>query len=179
MVLALTSTKFPMCTSSPSTDAGRILEYGPIRHRPPISASSRCEKGATTLPAPIRTLFRRQCAPIDTESPSVTAPSKMQLMSIATSFPQLSVPRTSIRSGSALQRALGSGKLGTIIDALDFHRIGCRNCDDRDAIAHGQGNDVGEVVLALRVVTGQTRKPLREAPGGSREHAGVDFANRA
>src|SRR3989454_1695948 len=44
--LALTSTKFPTCTSSARLAPGRSRANGPTRQRSPSSASSRCEKAS-------------------------------------------------------------------------------------------------------------------------------------
>ena len=49
-VLALTSTKLPMCTSSPSVAPGRSRAYGPMRACAPIVAPSRCENALDRVP---------------------------------------------------------------------------------------------------------------------------------
>ena len=58
-------------------------------------------KGWITTLSAMWALRITQLAPMRTPLPSRTLPSKMQLMSISTSVPQCSSPRTSKRAGSA------------------------------------------------------------------------------
>jgi hypothetical protein len=50
--------------------------------------------------------------------------------------------------------------------------------NDRQALGHGQGDDVGQVVLALGIAVAQGRQPARQRVGGRDEDAGVDLADR-
>src|SRR2546422_699308 len=70
--LAFTSTKFPTCTSSARRAPGRRRANGPTRQRSPSSASSRCEKASTSVPAPMLTFFSTQFGPTRTWLPRVT-----------------------------------------------------------------------------------------------------------
>ena len=56
---------------------------------------------AMTVPAPTVASRSTQYGPTLTPSPSATSPSNTQPTSMATSRPQCSVPRTSMRAGSA------------------------------------------------------------------------------
>src|SRR5438874_7466521 len=111
--LALTSTKFPTCTSSARRAPGRSRANGPTRQRSPSSASSRCEKASTSVPAPMLTFFSTQFGPTRTLSPRLTRPPNTQLTSIATSRPHSSAPRTSMRAGSASVTPASSSRLAS------------------------------------------------------------------
>ena len=113
--LAFTSTKLPMWTSSASSVPGRMRAYGPMRALAPMRASSISENGFTSVPAPSVTSRRMQFAPTRTPSPSTTSPSKMQLTSIITSRPHWSVPRTSMRAGSAIETPASSSRAAWFI----------------------------------------------------------------
>ena len=65
------------------------------------------------------------------------------------------------------------------IHAERFRRcVGMRRVH-RDALGDGMGNDVGQVVLALRIVVRQAREPLPQPMRRSDQDAGVDFAQCA
>jgi hypothetical protein len=79
----------------------------------------------------------------------------------------------------SLVHALQLGKLQLAVDAFGLPgRIRMRG-RHRHAFGNGQGDDVGQVVLALRVAVAQRRQPARQSGGRRDEDAGVDFADRA
>jgi hypothetical protein len=121
------------------------------------------------------------------------APSKMQPMSMTTSRPQASEPRRSKRAGSAivvparmkrlgepaLHDALDVRELRAVVDAARVALVGRDDRVDRHAVGDRRADDVGQVVLVLRVVRRQLRDPRGEQGGRRREHAGVDLVDRA
>src|SRR3990172_596430 len=100
------------------------------------------------VPAAMRTFFSTQLAPMLTRSPRVTPPSNTQLTSMATSRPQARCPRTSMRAGYG------------------------------DSGGRGEGDDAGEVVLALGVVVRQPREPGFQLRRGHDHDAGVHLPDR-
>ena len=67
------------------------------------------------------------------------------------------------------------GQLPAIVGALHFHRVQRLLGGDHQAIGHSHGDDVGQVVLALSVVVGQTAQPFGQARARNSEDAGVAF----
>lgn len=53
-----------------------------------------------------------------------------------------------------LQSTLGSGQLGTVVDAFKLGSIGGAQSRHRTACGDGHGDHVGEVVLTFRVLVG-------------------------
>ncbi len=78
-----------------------------------------------------------------------------------------------------LVTALELGQLHLAVHARHFPFAGRLARDDRHAVGHGLGDDVGEVVLALGIVVGQRRQPLLEVAGRNRHDAAVDFLDGA
>ena len=97
----LSSTKLPMWLSSPSFVPGRRRAKGPMRPCAPTSALSITDMACTWVPSASVQSFSTQLGPIFTPLPSRTVPSKTQPTSMDTSRPHSSVPRMSMRSGSA------------------------------------------------------------------------------
>ena len=80
---------------------------------------------------------------------------------------------------AALIGALKQCELALRIDSRDFHRIVDLDADDAHALVHGERDDVGEVVLLLRILGADLAEPAGEALAVQRHEAGVDFANGA
>ena len=70
-------------------------------------------------------------------------------------------------------------QLLTIIGALHFHRVVRLFRGDDQAIVHGHGNHVSQVILTLRVVIGQPAHPVTQTAGRNGEDAGIAFSNGA
>mgnify|MGYP002064465049 CR=1 FL=1 len=60
---------------------------------------------------------------------------------------------------SRLQRALGLGQLFLVVDSHDLRPVVCLDTPHRDALRNRHRNDVGQVVLALRIVVAQVVEP--------------------
>ena len=148
-------------------------------------------KGWITAPAAISASRITQFAPMRTPSPRLTRPSKTQLTSISTSLPHSSWPRTSSRAGSARRtpasisasaparwkrRSRSASCTGLLTPSTSVSLSGWRG-HHRHALGHGHGDDVGQVVLALRVVVLQRGDPALQRRGGRGHHAGVDLAD--
>ena len=54
-----------------------------------------------------------------------------------------------------LECALQLRQLQRAVDAFNLQRVGRRDGDHADRVGHGQPDDIGEVVLALRVLVGE------------------------
>ncbi len=79
----------------------------------------------------------------------------------------------------ALMHALQRGELQFAIHAFGFP-TGVGMCgNDGQTFAHSERDNVGEVVLALRILFAQHGQPARQRGGGRDEYAGVDFADAA
>ena len=116
-------------------------------------------------------------------SPSSTSPSKMQPTSISTSLPQASLPRRSKRAGSARRtpsfisrsaarrwkRRSRSASCDRAVDAehLGLAR-GARSPTTGMPLGDGEGDDVGQVVLAGGVVVLQAPPASASAPRSAR-----------
>ena len=73
-------------------------------------------------------------------------------------------------------------QLGQLARAVDPQHLGVAarmRGDHRHAVGDGHRDDVGQVVLALRVVVAQAAEPALERRGGRGHHAGVDLADLA
>ena len=185
IVLAFTSTKLPMCTSSASTLAGpdaRVRPDAAVARR--SAASSRCENGAITVPAPIFTFVEHAVrADLRAIARCTTSPSKTQSTSIDTSRPQSSCrarrcarDRRSTRrcaaarrprAAAARARARRAARL--IVDAQASSGSPTDSRDDGDAVGDRHGDDVGQVVLALRVVHWSGARASARARGRRRD----------
>ncbi|MNF93226.1 hypothetical protein D3C84_758940 [compost metagenome] len=71
------------------------------------------------------------------------------------------------------------GKLLAVIGALHFHGVVRMLGGHHQTIAHGHGNDVGQVVLALGVVIGETAHPVAKTGKRQRQNAGIAFGDLA
>ncbi|MNE25192.1 hypothetical protein D3C80_1185140 [compost metagenome] len=71
------------------------------------------------------------------------------------------------------------GKLLAVIGALHFHGVVRLLGGHHQTIAHGHGNDVGQVVLALGVVIGKSAHPVAETGKRQRQNAGIAFGDLA
>jgi len=70
-------------------------------------------------------------------------------------------------------------ELQFVVDPFGFPvRLGLHRVDGH-AVAHGQCDHVGQIVLALRVIVAQLVQPGCELGGGHGHHAGVDLIDRA
>ena len=78
----------------------------------------------------------------------------------------------------ALMHALQRGELHFAVHAFGFPRCIGMGGHHRHAFRHRQGDDVGQVVLALRIAVAQRRQPARQRRGGCHQDAGIDFADR-
>ena len=65
--------------------------------------------------------------------------------------------------GAALRNALQFGQLHLAVNAEHFPLVFRVGGADRQSLRDGHADDVGQVVLFLRIVVGQTGKPLTEA----------------
>ncbi|MNF78443.1 hypothetical protein D3C84_606280 [compost metagenome] len=75
--------------------------------------------------------------------------------------------------------ALQFGELDAVVGALHFHGVMGLLGGHHQAVGHGHGDDVGEVVLALGVVVGQAPQPVGQALARHGENAGIAFADGA
>src|SRR5439155_8487162 len=78
-----------------------------------------------------------------------------------------------------LEGALERRELGLRIDARDFHRVIHLHGGHARAFLDRQRDDVGEVILLLRVAVADLAEPAVEAPGIERHESGIDFPDRA
>src|SRR5690606_15714990 len=77
--------------------------------------------------------------------------------------------------GTALVVALQLGELDAVVGAQYFHLVGGLYGGDAQAVGHGHGDHVGQVVLALGVAVGQPPQPVAQAVARYGEDAGVAF----
>ena len=63
-----------------------------------------------------------------------------------------------------------------VVNPLHLGRFGHREGFDRHAVAHRQGDDIGQIVLALRVVIIQFGDPIFQPIGGNGQNSGIDLA---
>src|SRR6266850_1301469 len=80
---------------------------------------------------------------------------------------------------AALVGALERRELGFGIDARDFHRIVHPDADHGHALLHRQRDEIGEVVLLLRIAIVDLAEPAAEPLAVQGHEAGVDLADRA
>ena len=52
-----------------------------------------------------------------------------------------------------------------------------RHAMHRDAIGHGQGNHIGQIVFALGIAVLQSSQPFFQMAVGQNQNAGVDFGD--
>src|SRR5476649_2349523 len=78
----------------------------------------------------------------------------------------------------ALMNALELGQLHLAVDASHFPLCAGLGRHDAHAVADGLGHDVGQVILALRVVVRQGRQPAFQVRGRRDHDAAVDFLDR-
>src|SRR5439155_5855278 len=78
-----------------------------------------------------------------------------------------------------LEGALERRELGLRIDARDFHRVIHLHGGHARAFLDRQLDDVGEVILLLRIAVADLAEPAIEAPGIERHESGIDFPDRA
>ena len=163
--------------------------------RAPIVASSRCENaldpgaarrpsrcaarnsGATTTSSPSTTVALEHAADVD---PHVAAAAEAcRARRCAQDRPCARPARISALRHARLHDALDRRELRAIVDAQ--HVVSsCRRCTPRPrALGHRQRDDVGQVVLALRIVVAQRRRPSAAAArSGAASDAGVDLVDR-
>ncbi|MNI34516.1 hypothetical protein D3C73_885070 [compost metagenome] len=82
-------------------------------------------------------------------------------------------------TGAQLIMPFQFGKLLAIVGALHFHGVVRLLGGHHQTIAHGHGNDVGQVVLALGVVIGETAHPVAKTGKRQRQNAGIAFGDFA
>src|SRR2546425_5995579 len=78
-----------------------------------------------------------------------------------------------------LEGALERRELGLGIDAGDFHRVIHLDRSHAHAFLDRQRDDVGEVILLLRVAVADLADPSIEEPGIERHESGIDLPDRA
>lgn len=81
--------------------------------------------------------------------------------------------------GATLERALQLRELPCVVRAFDLDRIDDVHHLGRVELGGGRGEDIGEVVLALRVVVAQVLQPAAQCLAVGDEDAGVDGADLA
>jgi hypothetical protein len=72
---------------------------------------------------------------------------------------------------------LGQRQLQAIVYALHFRRIAGFDGRDAQLLAHGQADDVGQVILALDVARPEPGEPGLEETRARNQHAGVDLVD--
>ncbi|MNP11439.1 hypothetical protein D3C76_1036250 [compost metagenome] len=75
--------------------------------------------------------------------------------------------------------ALQFGELDAVVGAQDFHGVLRLRGGHAQAVRHGHGDDVGEVVLALGILVRQAAEPAGQAFPRHCQDAGIALADRA
>ena len=145
---------------------------------------SRCENGAIARPAPTVTSFSTQYAPTLTPSPSRTSPSNTQPTSIVHVAPaaklaaHVDARRIGDRRPGEHQRVArlrcwtirsSAASCARSLTPSTDDLVGRDVRGDRHAFGDGHRDDVGQVVLALRVVRRQ-RSTQRASSARRRRH---------
>ena len=78
-----------------------------------------------------------------------------------------------------LINTLQLGQLHRAIHASNLRCIGNLVGNHSHAISHSKLHDIGQVILALRVLVIQPRQPATQQPGGHGHDAAVNFLNMA
>ena len=158
--VAFTSTKFPTCAPESDPCFGSQVREGPTRAKGAMLTAARItEKGSMTVPSPIET------------------PASMHVRWGARCERRAQM----LVHDAALQEVPARrGELGRAVDAGDLSRI--RGGDEPDHAAGGprEAEDVGQVVLALRVLRVRPSAAARSSARALEDvDAGVDLADRA
>ena len=165
-----------MCTPAPSFEPGRTRANGPMMQPVPSSLCSSTEFGWMTLSAPMLTSRSTTFGPTRTRSPSVDLAFEQHVGVDEHVAPDADlaahVDARRIRERGAreheLARAFGAmqrlelGELHLVVDAEHLRHGGRDERRDLHLVFHRHGDDVGEVVLTLRVGILELAEPLAQ-----------------